>query len=254
MKKSVLVTILGIITIGCIIFGSFKNLNLKSNWHKGEHGHFDWSFNFDDDEDEEIIEKTDENANETSEKKGYFSSNLEAFSSIKVTGNVMGVNIEEGYSFRIEAKYSKESLKPSFSVRDGVLSITQQKLKGNNGNNNCKVSITVPAGTKFNSVDVKLNVGDFEIENFAGNSFKAKINVGEIDLHNCNFDLITCESNVGEIDINTGSDTSKYDIDLKTNIGEVKVNGKSYRKKYNARGKGNGSIKVVTNVGAIRVN
>lgn len=263
MKKSVFLAALGAITIVCIIYGSIKHLHIspKKTNHKGfvswvldlaEDAEFAdrVKANYDDDDDD-IIENDVEDADGTN---GNFSASLEPFNSIQMNNQVTGLRIEEGSSYRIEAWYTKKKLKPEFEVSNGVLKVTQTAGRVNSGNQNCRVVITVPKDTYFDSLDLNINVGDLVLRRMAGNSVNAQINVGAIDLRDSDFKRIDLETNVGAICADLAGKLSDYEMNLSTDIGLVSVDGNTFKRHYEARGNGSRRIKAVTNVGQIEIH
>lgn len=242
MKKNVLLIILGVITVGCIIYGSAKHLRgFKSIFRDGG-----IHISFDD---------YDESEKDSSSGKFEIDEKLEKFSSIRINAAVMGLTIEEGTGFNIDAFYTKDYLKPEINIKNGGLEIVQHGKKNgfNNGNQNCRVVITVPGGTDLNDVDIDTNVGDVKIRELNIGKIDINLNVGEIDVNNVDFDSLDCDTNVGEISINPVSKLDDYDISASTDVGSVRVEGRSYKRSYNSRGNGKKRIKADTNVGEIKI-
>ena len=244
MKKSVLLIILGVITIGCIIFGTIKHVGggLKTLREHGIYiGH-----------DDSAIEEGYGSGN----IKGTVNQNLDKFSSIKIDASIMEVTIEEGDKLYFESNFTKEWLRPKVSVENGKLEIKQGKQKRgiNGGNNNCRVVITIPSGTKLSDIDINSNVGDLRLRKLEAEKIDLKLNVGEVSVRNVSFDKIDVDNNVGEVRVEAEGNLDDYDISASTDVGEVRVDGHNYKRSYNQRGSGSKSIKINTNVGEINVN
>ena len=252
MKKTIFLVVLGLITVFCICFGTYKHLGgFASAFKDGIHIDFD-DDNYDDDYDNEDFEEEEK----TSKEKRSFSQRLEKFSSIKIDAAVMGLRIEDGDNFHIESNFDREYLKPEVSVSGDKLVVRQ---KGRNhrginiGSQSCKVVITIPSGTSLNNIDINSNVGDIAIRDLQSKDIAINLNVGEINVRNVDFDNIQCNNNVGEISINPLAKLDDYDMSLATDIGEVRVAGRNYKRSYNSRGNGKKKIRANTNVGEIKV-
>lgn len=239
MKRSVIIIILGVITVGCILYGSYKHI-YKENMK--------WSF-----KDGHLEVNVDSDENDFSEE-GHYAETLPEFSKIKIDTSVAAVDFKEGTSFRIESTYGREYLKPEFEVRGNTLEVSQHKRKSNFGGHSCKLHITVPAGTSLDSINIKSNVGDIAFDKISGKEVSAEINVGEIYARDIDFEDIGFETNVGEISVYVaGGNLDDYDITLAADVGEVTVGGNSFKKSYSGKGKGNRKLSAETNVGAIKV-
>ena len=250
MKKTICLIILGVVTVGCIIYGTvyhigggFKNLK-RSGFivtDDGKDGGFSFHFDFDDDE-----ETNDEhNLNQK----------LQAFSKIKIDSAIMEIRIEEGNDFYISSNWNRDWLRPEVSVNNGVLNVIQKNNRKNKaGTNNCRVTITVPADTKLGDIDIDSNVGEIKLRKLEAEDVSINLNVGEISLRDMNFENVTIDNNVGEVSVDTDASLDDYDISLATDVGQVNYIGRSYTRCYHQNGSGKNRIKINTNVGEINVN
>ena len=247
MKKTIFLVVLCVITVFCIVFGTARHM----------HGNFKLSnipsihFGDDDYEDDEYAD----DKHDASEKKGVISEVLADFSSIRIHSAVMEVKIEDGEQFKIEGNYTRDWLKPNYSVKNGQLEITQHKKKNGftGGNNNCRIVITMPSNTKLSDVDIDSNVGDIRLRKFAADNIDIDVNVGEVSVRDVAFNKIEVNTNVGEVTVDPDDKLDDYDISLSADVGEVRVDGRGFKRSYNQRGKGNKKIKIDTNVGEINV-
>lgn len=226
MKKTYILIIVGLITIGCIIFGSYRHLGFRR------------------------MEKGSDNEFTTT---GESSLSLQDFSSIKIDTHVTAIRIQEGDTFHIKSTYNRESLKPNCEVTDGRLNISQKYYQKSPFYQACKLYITVPSDTKLASIEIDSDVGDVEIRNLAGDKCKIDLNVGKIELSKSNFDEILVDNNVGEISISMNNDLSEYSLDLSTDVGEISVADNSYKQQYKSKANSSKRIVVDNNVGEIRV-
>ena len=202
MKKTVLLIALGIITIFCICYGTYKHLGGFGRMFKD--GGINISF-----DDEEV------DNNEVHGGKNSYDEKLESFSSIKIDAAVMGITIEQGDDFRIESSFNRELMRPKFSVNGNKLVVSQgaRKQHGiNMGSQNCRLVITIPSGTSLSSIDIDSNVGDVRLRELEAEEIDIDLNVGEIDVRNVVFNELRSNNNVGEISINPVSNLDDYDI------------------------------------------
>jgi len=236
MKKTIFLVILGVVTIGCIFYGTKKHFGSHVKFF--DHGLVN-------------IDYSDDNG----DIRESLNQSLEKFSAIKMNISVAEVRLETGDDFKIESTYTKEWLKPDFSVKSGVLDVSQPGKRHETrwGNQNCKIIITVPEGTKLGDIRIDSNVGDITIRSLTADDITINLNVGEVDIRNAGFNSVDIDNNVGEITIDSEVDLNDYDISVSADIGEVRVGGKSYKRSYNSRGNGKKKIKVNTNVGEINI-
>ena len=169
MKRTIFLIILGVITVFCIIYGTAKHVG----------GTFRVSgFPF------IRIGNNLEDEDYGEDKRESMEVNLEKFSSIKVNATIMELKIEEGELFKLESSYTRDLLKPECSVNNGVLEVSQPKQKNgvNGGNNNCRVIITIPNGTKLSDIDINSNVGDIKLRKLIAETIDIDLNVGEVSV------------------------------------------------------------------------
>lgn len=246
MKKSILFIILGVVTLGCIIYGSVKYVGggIKSLKQYGISIETD---DFDDDSDiREVFPEKNSSINRV----------LDSFSSIKIDVSIMDLTVEEGKEFKVNGFFNRDYLNPSVSVENGVLEVKQLKKRVFGlpaGNNSCRMVITIPSGTSLSDVNISSNVGDIKIRDLNAKDLDLECNVGEISVRKVNFEELNCNTNVGEIDIYQNGNLEEYTIKVNTDVGEVTVDGSSYKRSYNSKGSTSKRIIASTNVGEINL-
>ena len=242
MKKNVLLIILGVVTVICIIAGTIKHVGGGIKTVK-ENGFF---WDYDDSDDDDRI----------SGKKASIDEVLNRFTEIKANTNIGEFRIEQGDQFKIESTYTRDWLKPIYSVNNGRLEISQPHKKHKNigGTNNCRIILTVPAGTELSQINIDSNVGDVKLRSIVAGDIDINLNVGEISIRQSKFDKVDADTNVGEIDIDADGDIDDYTISASTDVGDVRINGKGFKHSYNSKGNTNKMIKANTNVGEININ
>ena len=249
MKKTIFLIILGIVTVGCIIYGTVYHVGggLRNLRHSG-------IFISDDDSDGKLSLHFDFDTDEEKNDEHNLNQQLEAFSKIKINSSIMEIRIQEGDAFYINSYWNREWLRPEVSVRNGELIVEQHSGKKNKaGTNNCRVTITVPADTKLGDIDIDSNVGEIKLRKLEAEDVSINLNVGEISLRDVSFDNVSIDNNVGEVSIYTDARLDDYDISLSTDVGDVNVEGNRFKHSYNHKGNSRNQIKIDTNVGEINL-
>ncbi|MCR5188334.1 MAG: DUF4097 domain-containing protein [Treponema sp.] len=254
MKKKIYLITIWTITLFVIIFSGYHYTKRFKNEYKDFKSEIKSVFSdFDDYDDEEYDWDEDSSSNSSKGLKNIDTA-LDAFSKIKIEGNIMELTIKEGSDYHLECAYNKEKLKPVFEVSNGLLTI-RQNLRGNlHGNSRCRLTLTIPAETQLSSADIEVNVGEMNLKNFTCDTLEAKTNVGSLTIKDINFNKLEAETNVGELIIQTMDDISEYNLDLKTDVGELKVGDRHFKHSYETSGSSNKEIKATTNVGALTVD
>lgn len=238
--KNVILIVLALITIACIVIGSYRFTKSAKNSLSKAFKELGMAINLSDD-DEKIYLGSN------------LDTNLEAFSELQIDAKVMSVTIMNGPNYSLKCNYNKEKAKPKYMVENGVLRIRQDNFKSNTGNLKCDLVITVPRSIKIDDVDINLNVGEISLEGFNCDNLNVTNNVGEIEIRDINFEQVKAHANVGEISIRTMSPVDEYEIEAQTNVGEVNVNGKNHKREYSQKGVIAKKISAKTNVGEVRI-
>lgn len=250
MKKTVLLIILGAITVFCVIFGTIRNVGKGFNLFNNPVIHLG-------DDDPEVNFKWEWHSDNDGNKENNYSisQSLDKFSAIRIDGSIMEIRVEEGDRFYFDSTFTRDWLRPKISVENETLVVKQGRQKSGfkGGNNNCRVVITVPSGTKFSDIVIDSNVGDIKLRNLFAERIDIQTNVGEVSVRDVSFDKLEVNSNVGEISIAPVYSIDEYSISASTDVGEVRVDGKKYKRNYNASGSTGKRIKLSANVGEVNI-
>lgn len=261
MKKNVWIIFVTVITVCCMAGGIFYHLGVRGSriWGKGK--------------------TTD------------ISAALEAFDKIDVDAELMDVTITEGECFYLSCEYSYR-LEPVYEVKKGTLIIRQQPYRswGINSTGYCNLTLTIPAGTTLDTVEVQTALGNARAEKIAASKCELQSNLGNCSAEDCSFEEADLNTNMGEVSIkNTnlgdakansdmgavkveastfeGLDVSAsmgdirvdsaqnldgYDMELTTDMGSVKVNKRDEGTKYHQSGD-DGKLELDTSMGNIHV-
>lgn len=258
MKRSVWITIITIITVCCVIGGTFYHIFRHGTGLFGHGG----------------IEN--------------ISLELEAFQAVKVDANLMHVTITAGEQYYLDCEYT-DGLEPVYEVKNGTLTIKQRTYnKWGINNAECSLSLTIPK--QMDSIDVHTALGDINLEGISatecellsnlGNctlkkcSFaesdlttnlgeisasdtslgeaELKNDMGEIELDTCTFGDLSITAAMGSVTVDTAQELDGYDMELEADMGSVYVNNRSEGTKYHQSGK-DGELEINTSMGSIRL-
>ncbi|MDE6055341.1 MAG: DUF4097 domain-containing protein [Lachnospiraceae bacterium] len=189
MKRSAWIAIITIITVCCVVGGTF--------YHIFAHG------------------------GRTTTGAG-----LEAFDVVNVDVDLMNVTITAGEEFYMSCEYSN-GLEPLYEVINGTLTIKQRVYKKWGVNNaECSLTLTIPAQEVMDSIDVHTALGNITLEGISAAECELLSNLGNCTLKKCSFDEADLNVNMGEI---SASDTSLNEAEIKNDMGEVSLDECSFR-------------------------
>lgn len=243
MKKNVYLTIITIVTIACIIIGTFSHVIF------GLGGFIKYV----------ITDKYEILNNSDISNESYSDSNisLDAFKNIVIDTDVIDITVVSGDSFSYSLNCNKK-LTPSISVANDTLNITQGKIRSVNifgfHNVKCKMKVTVPSGTTLNSADIKSDVGNIKINNVNFTNMAISTDVGNIDLSSITFDKLKISSDVGNINISDIDGIDACDINIASDIGTINYLGTTYRNNYNKLStNAEKSLTITTDIGNVDI-
>ena len=272
MKKS-LVSILTIVTVVCIVYGSIVNLKLiklpSKFFHYNNSSSKNTSGEFTDDFD------------------------IKDIKNVNIDCSVADINIYSGKEFSIDYNCT-EGLEPKYTYKNGNIEITQNKAafrKNWGALNNCEINIAIPQNISIDTLDIASDVGDLEISGLTANKMTIDSDTGECKISNCTIDNLTTKSDVGDIkfedcqtditdvnnnvgnielkditfnslnatsdvgdiDISSACNIKNYSFDLSSDIGEVEVFSDNHGKKYKISGDSDKKIIAASNIGDVEV-
>lgn len=267
MKKNIWMTILTIITVCCVVGGTFHYFGIfgfRGGFHFGE------------------------------DRMTSANSDLDAFDAIYVDADMMDLSIETGNNFYLQSEYT-DSLKLEYEVKNKTLHIkekTPQKAWwGGMRNQQCRMTLTVPEGTAMKNMDIKVAMGNINAEgitssdcdamtNMGGCTFKkcsfgksdlctnmgditikdtdlgeAEVDndMGSIQIEGCTFLNLNADNAMGDTSINVRQNLDNFQIELEAGMGEVSVNGQNEGTKYRQSGDA-GKLEASTSMGSVRLS
>ncbi len=267
MKKNIWMTILTIITVCCVVGGTFHyvgSFGFRGGFHFGE------------------------------DSLTSASSDLDAFDAIYVDADMIDLSIESGNNFYLHSEYT-DSIKFEYEVKDSALYIKQKTPKkawwGGMRNQQCRMTLTVPEETAMKNMDLKVAMGNISVEGITSSDCDALTKMGSCTFKKCSFDKSDLRTNMGDITIkdtalgeaevdndmgsiqiesctflnlnaeNAMGDTSidvsqnldNFQIELEAGMGEVRVNGQDEGRKYRQSGNA-GKLEASTSMGSVRLS
>lgn len=194
MKRAIYLSILGVITAICIVFGIVRSIGRFADG----------------------IWKNDPGNMVTLEPQS-----LDAFEKMDFDTEVLSVDITEGEGYAISYT-AKEKLVPEYRVENGTLYVKQEKVKGFKDGVGSKmhVVITVPKGICLKNIDICANVGDVKIEDIQTEQFSCDADVGNIEIRNSSLGEAEITADVGNIDIKK---TKLQDTEMEADVGDINL-------------------------------
>lgn len=258
MKRSVWITIITIITVCCVIGGTFYHIFRHGTGLFGHGG------------------------------TGKTSLELEAFNVVKVDANLMDVTIIAGDQFYLDSEYT-DGLEPLYEVKNGTLTVRQRAYRSWGVNNaECSLSLTIPKQMdlidvhtalgninlegisasecellsnlgncklkkcSFAESDLTTNLGEISVRDTSLGAAEMNNDMGEIELDACTFGDLSITAAMGSVTVDTAQELDGYEMDLEADMGSVHVNNRSEGSKYHQSGK-DGELEIETNMGSIRL-
>ena len=251
MKRAIYLSVLVVITVGCIL------------WRVGSDA-FGWFHSANE------VKQGTETVSEGTQV-------LDAFSEISVESDVMDVTIQKGTDYSLSYHTAGKNA-PTYSVKDGVLSVTQKQHKrhwnlGMMENQSAAMTITVPEDAVLKDVDITANVGDVDIKGIATERLACELDVGDMTVKNAELGESTIDADVGDVTLDkvkaknlevtadvgdveaslTG-ERDAYDISFDCGVGEATLNGERVKKNTQIHAADvEGKIEVSADVGDIDV-
>ena len=260
MRKAYL-AIITIITIFCIIIGSYRNLIYQRNEY----------------DESEYAEETAEEFEEipASEHTWEFPEDITA----------VEVDLEVGNVCILEGTNMIELQDPDFiehEINDGVLRVRQNPgykkhlkneddhydlsedmadvwiyLPESNPPDNISVSIRAGAftmsGIKPPHIDISCDLGDVRIDNVSFNEGQVSAKMGNITLDAIAFENLTVNEEMGNIYIYSTNDLTGYEKDCSVKLGVLTMNGSNIGRSVRSEGT-DGKLVVTNDMGDIEIN
>ncbi len=254
MKKTYL-TVLTIITILCIIFGSLYHIG-------GFFGKIS-SFPF-----------PVPQLSVGRDKDVSFEEKYNGISAIDMDVDFMNVKIDSHNGSEVVATYEgSDRLKPIIEVKNGVLSISQkQKVKLSLTTDKTSFTLLLPSDNPLKEVSVDVDMGNVDMNNFitekmsidtdmgnieGGNitadSTDISADMGNVSLTGMEFSSLEIDTDMGNVDITSRKNLDNYAFACDADGGNININGTKVSKDYMTTGS-EGTVMIDTDMGNISID
>lgn len=155
--------------------------------------------------------------------------------------------IKSGDTFRYETNI--KDLKVTQKDNKLVIKDTRKNVLNSKHND---VTIYIPDGLIFDSVNIEMGAGKLDIKQVELNNVTLDLGVGKATINSNLIGKSTIECGIGEVILNLNLPLDSYKLKLEKGIGEVTLNGKSVKNDTTV-GKGINTINVEGGIGKISV-
>lgn len=211
-------------------------------------------------------------------------------SDLNIQINAADFYIKEGNGFSVESNLKNLEV----DEKNGCLTLkdlTKIKLNGSNAYENAVLTIYVPAGTVFDSVNIKTGAGRFTVDSLSAATIGFELGAGDVTISKLiaeksanieggagritisdgaikNLDLemglgqlnltsaltgdCNLDSGVGEMNVTLLGSKDDYELDIEKGIGNITVDGKNVTD-FGSSGNGANEVDIHGGVGAINV-
>ncbi len=258
MKKAY-VSILTIITILCVVFGTMYHTGLFFR-------------------NAAVFPFSAVNFGRGSDKNISFSEEYEDISQVLCNMDLMNVTINSTDGSSVKINYEgNEKLKPSIENDNGHLSLTQpQNVRlgfkdADLSKEKSRVTLSIPKDTVLTGLDVDLDMGSMEIYDISSDKLDLSVDMGsvsgtglilgdvEIDSNMGNVELgvkdvknLAASTNMGNVIINSEKDLSNYSFSCAVDMGSILINDRKVSGDYEKEGS-EGTVNINTNMGSVTV-
>lgn len=199
---------------------------------------------------------------ETGEKQILESGTLEGISSVEVDVDCGDLWVQEGEEFAVSLSWNLRNYSMSYQVENGTLKVEDKSWGGvkwgDNFNVECKMILTVPAGTALDALDLSTAFGDIEVD-AALTAVEADLstNMGDVVCRNLRAGELDAKSDMGDVLIHLPGGREEYTWELETSMGALTVDGQTQNSGLGdiatQGGYGPNSVEAETSMGDIQV-
>lgn len=139
------------------------------------------------------------------------------------------ITLREGKCFSVSVAWNFRGFTLDYELEDGVLKVESESrssfLNGISGLEN-EVTITVPAGSALDSLELSTNLGDIDVDAACtANETNLSTNLGNVKCVGVWAAELTAESDLGDVDIRLPGSKGDYLWKLSTDLGKLSVDG-----------------------------
>lgn len=158
---------------------------------------------------------------------------LTGVTSVEVDVDCGDVWVQEGDEVSASLSWNLNNYDLSYHVENGVLKVESESWGiGHIGtlNINCKVIVTVPAGTALDELEISTDLGDVEVDaDVTVRKAELSTNLGDVVCRNLQARELDAESDLGDITVAVPAECKDLSYDLSTDLGTVYFNGQSQK-------------------------
>ena len=203
--------------------------------------------------------------------------NLAAFQSLDIKVDLGDVTVVEGDSYGVELSWWGVNYQLNYSNENGKLKVWSSSKSGislSTSNVGSEVTVTVPAGTVLDSLDLNVDLGDAYLDglrarqadltlslgNLTGYEMEVserttvKADLGDVSLSGDFRGKIDVEADLGSVELNFAGPGSDYNYDLNLSLGSAQIDGAECSGNHVTGGRGSNTIKVNADLGDIQLN
>lgn len=259
MMKKAYVSVLTVITILCVVFGTMYHTGLFFR-----HAAF---FPF-----------AAANFGNGSSNDISFSDEYKDVTSVFCDMDLMNVTINTTDGDSVKVNYEgKEKLKPIINCKNGALSLSQADntrlsfREMNLTDEKSKITISLPKDTVLKAMGADLDMGNMEIYDITSDRLDLDVDMGsvkgsgltlgnaEIDSNMGNVELtvkdikdLSVSTDMGNVKVMSEKDLSGYSFSCSADMGSIAINDKKISNEYEKEGS-DGSITIDTDMGSVSV-
>ena len=286
MKKNIYQTILIVVTVFCVIFGTMNHMgfgrrNVSESRSTDQEVNEMQARGFGNAQDAAESGRAEAGKNE---KGGAGKNETGTLAETRTDSLVTELRADIDYGSltvktgdEYDVRYEGDAdMKPEVRLKNGLLTITKKKDNVNflEGIMHPKAELTVvlPKGTVIDTADVCLDLGDLLITGVSIEEGKAENNLGRIDMNSCRignmrleadmgdveiedcrFKDLNIEENLGKVRVVSAQDLSDAGLELETDLGKVLVNGRDQGTNYSSAGPEEIRLTVRNDLGDVEV-
>ena len=264
MAKKVYLVLITILTIVCIIAGSYRNLRMHRSYDYNEEP-AGYTSGPPSEEDEQWLNAQSVRINGSEEK-----SDGQKISTVRIEADACSFTIETGPGFEVLT----ESDGVTVDVEGGELVIRQKTKNGViSPGSESNIYLIVSGDNRLSALDANLSAGNIDINSLSVDDLKVQCSMGSVNLYDVSakhadlhtamgnsythcrdFETLSLTVDMGEVTVLLDEEaTAAPSIDAETGLGEIIVNGEAVGSNYSGFSDSERSVKIKAGMGSIEI-
>lgn len=166
------------------------------------------------------------------EKQLVESGELTGITAVDVDMDCGDVYLREGTEISVSLEWNLEHYTMTYRVENGVLKVEDESWEGvklgDNFNMDCKATLTIPAGTALDELDLSTEFGDIEVDAaITAKEADLSTSMGDISCRSLQAKELDAKSDMGDVILHLPGGREEYNWDLETNMGTLTVDGQT---------------------------